>query len=283
MRSLGLVINPVNHQIAEASVSDGFIVRCYSISLNTDIASGTLERRSGNEYSLSAELSGYPRIHAIPGVRRKFRKEKGWGVCLYTAAAIAAKMGASNAIKLDIAVGNKPGVSSIIGTRSKEADAWWQKAHARGMTQVRRFCVGTPKTCGDVDLYTYASADKLGLIVSTGEAPPSNSHFSLATDSALAKANSNIRLAPLLAADVGCLKHAQSKKMGNASMERILKLLELGGGSSTDAEMLIERFEAGADASTARKNPSSPKLRESIEQSADIRKRLGWDRLAGME
>ena len=103
----------------------------------SNIAEGSIEDGNtyGGSYPQSAERTGYPRAHAVPGVRSAFKKQR-WGTCLYVAEAETARAHKEGQLEYKRGVvGLLDGVSSKPRTRSGDAENWWTLAKKDGLAK----------------------------------------------------------------------------------------------------------------------------------------------------
>lgn len=230
-------------------------------------------------------LSQLVRVHTPEGV---VPREQGYGVSLYTGLCLGATM-SSFARDVSPNAGSHtleedwPGVSSMPGHRSYEAEQWWKRAMERGLTSRECLDVSDDEDdCREVDLYPFRIAKRLQLAVAS---------FAFESDwkslpglwRRIQKSPNHIRdVAPtaLLALDVRGL-----------TLEGINLLGILGvyaNMSDADLNGLRMRWELNLDPGapiaqmTLPFKPNSAEARSAeraLAQAAEARAAVGWDRL----
>lgn len=129
---LGLVVNPRSKEPLLV-VTDGTNVGIRSLRETTLLmrhGSGYYDT-SGHGKSKQAEnLTGLPRSHTPSGATPR---GDGYGTSLYTALSLGAYQVDNDHAEIEMDM-KGDGVSSESEGRSREADAWWNAAHARGLT-----------------------------------------------------------------------------------------------------------------------------------------------------
>lgn len=79
----------------------------------------------------AADATGYPRVHTPHGVKPT---GKGYGTSLYSALCMGAYLTNHELVEIGMKV-HGDGISSAEADRSREADAWWDAALGRGLTE----------------------------------------------------------------------------------------------------------------------------------------------------
>lgn len=109
-----------------------------------DIGAGSFNEQE--ELGEPEELTGYPRVHTLPGIFQPYRDQRGYGTALYTALAVVAKLNSDETV--DVSEYKEPGVSSW-RPREQPAEDWWTAAKARGdATHVREVVPATARFHG---------------------------------------------------------------------------------------------------------------------------------------
>ena len=141
----GLFVHPDNFEMATGLYrNDNGKTFALDVASPELIAQGSIDHGEySDDYSLSARLTGFPRVHALPGVTDKYQR-KGWGTALYCCASAAAYLNANDWLAFARGTeGDGPGVSSMSGApggRSDEADKWWVRAKAAGLVESEEKC-----------------------------------------------------------------------------------------------------------------------------------------------
>jgi len=126
---------------------------------NSDvIARGAIDNGGyGEDSQVTAQITGYPRVHATPGVTSAYRGG-GWGTPLYVLAASTALLETQGMVRFaPRTVGSAPGVSSKKGGRSPDANAWWDRAHSIGLVTLVNECVESDETEEVEEDFEYSS------------------------------------------------------------------------------------------------------------------------------
>jgi len=255
--------------------------------------------------------TGFPRVH----MGRVEHPGTGTGTCAYTAACLAAHLrneGKAHDFDTDTPTTRKyglgDGVSSEPSSRSEEAEAWWNRSLALGLTKriTRRFAM--------VDVYEFDSAFDHNLIACSFELPKEEARERRQPEQEAGdarRAQQRRHRGPTPAGDVfgiAAAKFVDSNRaallgmnLTNCALEFVavaLALAERAGGTREDlramalrADVAFQRAhdlqEAGyAEAraalttvSSMEPNASTGEVAEAIEEGAELRQVLGWDRL----
>lgn len=141
----GLFVHPDNFEMATGLYrSDNGNTFALDVASHDLIAQGSIDHGEYDPtYARSAELTGLPRVHAVPGVMGNYKK-KAWGTALYCGASAAAYLRANDWLTFARGTeGDGPGVSSMSGSpggRSDDADKWWNRAKAAGLVESEEKC-----------------------------------------------------------------------------------------------------------------------------------------------
>lgn len=259
--SVGLFINPHSFEMATGTYSDGSSgVKILAISrdkYSSDIALGSIDDGTvGEEYTHSAELTGYPRAHSSPGVEPEYRGQR-WGTCLYVAEAETARAKREGQLQFPAGViGSLDGISSQPKTRSAEAEKWWKFAKKDGLAQSVRKCdeEGKPKKkCETIDILTSLSCRSHKLVAASCGArslleydgvPPL--FWQLKEDQLLADFSykSGTTRDALLSANVGYLA---TEDFGKKAMENYVKIMRAVRCSDEQIRDKVALFNAKVD------------------------------------
>lgn len=128
----GLVVNPRNKEPVLV-VTDGENVGIRSLKASTLFfrhGTGYYDTTGHGKSKEAENLTGYPRSHTPSG---STPRGAGYGTSLYTALALGAYLQNNGHAEIQMDV-EGDGISSESEGRSREADAWWDAAHARGLT-----------------------------------------------------------------------------------------------------------------------------------------------------
>lgn len=141
----GLFVHPDNFEMATGLYrGDDGKTLALDVASQDIIAQGSIDHGEyDSAYAISAELTGLPRVHALPGVTDKYQK-KGWGTALYCCASAAAYLSANDWLAFARGTeGDGPGVSSMSGSpggRSDDANKWWDRAKSAGLVESEDIC-----------------------------------------------------------------------------------------------------------------------------------------------
>jgi len=180
---IGIVANPKLKRplLVEAIAQE---VNVYRLGYeNTEVISTRKEsaeqkpwKRAGNGYydvdNEATRLSGFLRVHTPTGV---VPRGAGYGTALYTGLLVGAviddfiaDVDPTMSEMNHLPGGSWPGISSKPGTRSKDAEDWWEASIHRGLAS--RECAEVeedpdePEDCSEIDLYPLRTALRFKLI-----------------------------------------------------------------------------------------------------------------------
>lgn len=126
---LALVVNP---KLAKPALVtwEGREINIYRADAETDEELEIpYEGDYSSEHAEPAEATGFPRVHTPDGVQTR---GAGYGTCLYAGLAVGAYAETKGLIRIG-ATTEGPGISSSTDSRSREADAWWERAKEHGL------------------------------------------------------------------------------------------------------------------------------------------------------
>lgn len=260
---VGLFLNPVSFELAQGVYE--YVTIVYDVASKESIARGSIEASPRSTYAVSAWLSGYPRVHASPGVAPAYRGRKAWGTPLYACAAAAAKLAHDGVINLQPGtVGDKAGVSSkseYPGGRSPDADKWWDRALLERVA-TRRAMKNGEETL-EIDVLTFQSVDEAGWVVAmpTGAEPDG-----LRDHSPLIRMD-DVRKSVLRIVNTAYLSTLPS---GHEAMKRLVEMATRSGLARRDIESMIDRYNDGLDSGAVRFEESPMTARQNPRRSRKI-------------
>lgn len=163
--AIGAFIRPQTFELCsgvyDSDRGEGTTVVFDDASNNAVIARGAIDDGGyGEKYQVTAKVTGFPRVHATPGVTGAYRGG-GWGTPLYVLAASTAFLETQGVVRFaPNTVGSAPGVSSKSGSeggRSSKANAWWDRARSIGLVSSVNECTESDETEEVEEDFEYSS------------------------------------------------------------------------------------------------------------------------------
>jgi hypothetical protein len=312
--SLGVVINPKLNEPVLVTIYYGD-VSIYRLKPGHKLIGAGYYDKGDDHYVRPAQATDLPRSHTARGVEPK---KMGFGTCLYTGLCVGAYLASEGHAKID-AYGDGPGISSESESRSREADAWWDRAKKLGLTErsdeelveegveidteditcehfedektVRIFsAMGDITSEFEVDTYLYEKAEDSDLVLATTlsvdtKLPPDQGGVEylwrrIVEDEFLA---GEIHKDRILASDV--------RGLSEDGISLLSALLMAGGASDDEVDAIQLRHELGLDPSQPIKQmrlPFKPNASEKGElaqlnrETAMLRSEQMWSKLKSL-